>query len=175
MASSTSSSRLAPPAGGGIVSLRRRLGRPVPALPGQRALILATCAVLLGTTAWEFALRQLALGGGDIDRGNARWALQRRSVDAGMRESIVIIEDPRILFDTERACVRNARDEIEAEAAGDPRYLRRGPCLLNRAARRARPPKTACSFPGTSAAAAPRRAGASAAPAASSEPSSGRG
>src|SRR5271167_2992133 len=105
MPSSTFNSKAGPAArdaGGGAAS-PRGLERPVPAQPWLRTLAVVACATLIGTTGWEIAMRQFGLRAGDLDDGKAHWAVERRKVDEGPREPIVIIGDSRILFDTDLA------------------------------------------------------------------------
>jgi hypothetical protein len=48
-------------------------------------------------------MRHLGLRAGDLDDGRGSWAVERRKVDAGPRDPVVIIGDSRILFDTDLA------------------------------------------------------------------------
>ena len=48
-------------------------------------------------------MRHLGLQAGDLDDGRAEWAVERRKVDSGPRDSVVIIGDSRILLDTDLA------------------------------------------------------------------------
>jgi hypothetical protein len=79
----------------------RGFERPIPILPWLRILIIAASATLLLVSAWEMEMRHFGLRAGDLDDGRGNWAVERRKVDAGPRESIVIIGDSRILLDTD--------------------------------------------------------------------------
>jgi hypothetical protein len=65
-------------------------------------LVAASTTVIL-LVAWEMEMRHLGLRAGDIGDGRGYWAAERRKVDAGPRDSMVIIGDSRILFDTDLA------------------------------------------------------------------------
>jgi hypothetical protein len=80
---------------------QRGLERSVPAAPWLRMLALAASATLVLTLAWEIGMRNLGLRAGDIDDGPSYWTVERRKVDAGPRDSVVIIGDSRILLDTD--------------------------------------------------------------------------
>lgn len=81
----------------------RGLERPVPALPWLRILIGAAATTLVLMLAWEIEMRHLGLHAGDLDDGRGYWAAERRKVDSGPRDSVVIIGDSRILLDTDLA------------------------------------------------------------------------
>ncbi len=75
--------------------------RPIPAVPWKRVLSVTIVISLLLMLAWEIEMRRLGLRAGDLDDGRGQWAVERRKVDAGPRDSLVIIGDSRILFDTD--------------------------------------------------------------------------
>jgi len=77
--------------------------RPVPALPWTRILLGVVAATFVLMFAWELEMRHLGLQAGDLDDGRAEWAVERRKVDSGPRDSVVIIGDSRILLDTDLA------------------------------------------------------------------------
>jgi hypothetical protein len=77
--------------------------RPVPVLPWLWVLVVAASVTLVLMVAWELEMRHLGLRAGDLDDGRADWAVERRKVDAGPRDSVVIIGDSRILLDTNLA------------------------------------------------------------------------
>ena len=77
--------------------------RPVPALPWTRILLGVIAATFILMFAWELEMRHLGLQAGDLDDGRAEWAVERRKVDSGPRDSVVIIGDSRILLDTDLA------------------------------------------------------------------------
>jgi len=79
----------------------RGFERPVPALPWLRILMGVAAATFVLMFAWELEMRHLGLRAGDLDDGRSEWAAERRKVDAGPRDSMVIIGDSRILLDTD--------------------------------------------------------------------------
>lgn len=93
----------APPTVNPDLNVHRGEERVVPAVPWIRVFagMLAILAVLLG--AWEYELRGLGLRAGDLDDGRDYWAVERRKVDSGPRDSVVIVGDSRILYDTDLA------------------------------------------------------------------------
>ena len=81
----------------------RGVDRRVPSLPWVRLLVIAAASLCVLLTGWELAMRHLGLRAGDLDDGHAQWAAERRKVDAGPRDSVVLIGDSRMLFDTDLA------------------------------------------------------------------------
>jgi len=81
----------------------RGFERPVPVLPWLRILLIVASATLVLMVAWELEMRHLGLRAGDLDDGRGYWAVERRKVDSGPRDSVVIIGDSRILLDTDLA------------------------------------------------------------------------
>ena len=81
----------------------RGFERPVPLLPWLRILAVVASATLVLMVAWELEMRHLGLRAGDLDDGRGYWAVERRKVDSGPRDSVVIIGDSRILLDTDLA------------------------------------------------------------------------
>lgn len=79
------------------------VGRPIPIAPWRRILAIAASITLVLVVAWEIEMRHLGLRAGDLDDGKSHWAVERRKVDSGPRDSVVIIGDSRILFDTDLA------------------------------------------------------------------------
>ena len=77
--------------------------RPIPALPWQKILLLVTSVTFVLMVAWEIEMRHLGLRAGDLDDGRPEWAVERRKIDSGPRDSVVIIGDSRILLDTDLA------------------------------------------------------------------------
>jgi len=75
--------------------------RPIPALPWLKILMIAASTTFLLMVAWEVEMRHLGLRAGDLDDERGYWAIERRKVDAGPRDSVVIIGDSRILLDTD--------------------------------------------------------------------------
>jgi len=52
---------------------------------------------------WEAGMRHLGLRTGDLGDEYGYWAAERRKVDAGPRDQVVLIGDSRMLFDTDLA------------------------------------------------------------------------
>jgi hypothetical protein len=74
--------------------------RDIPAQPWPRILAAALCMVLVATAAWEWRMQTLGLLAGDLEDGPSFWAEQRRRLDEG-GVNIVILGDSRILYDTD--------------------------------------------------------------------------
>lgn len=81
----------------------RGMERPIPSVPWPQILATVISITLVLMVAWEIEMRHLGLRAGDLDDGNAYWAVERRKVDAVAQDSVVIIGDSRILFDTDLA------------------------------------------------------------------------
>lgn len=79
----------------------RRLERPVPAISWLRMLVVVAATTLLLMVVWEAEMRHLGLRAGDLGDEYGYWAAERRKVDAGPRDSVVLIGDSRMLFDTD--------------------------------------------------------------------------
>jgi hypothetical protein len=79
------------------------LERPIPAIPWLRSFLIAVSVTFVLLLVWEVAMRHMGLRAGDLDDGREYWAAERRKVDAGPRDSVVLIGDSRILFDTDLA------------------------------------------------------------------------
>lgn len=92
LAAPVAASILPPPAG---------LERPIPTLPWQKILLIVVSITFVLMVAWEIGMRHLGLRAGDLDDGRPEWAAERRKVDSGPRDSVVIIGDSRILLDTD--------------------------------------------------------------------------
>jgi hypothetical protein len=75
--------------------------RQVPSLPWLRLFVMAMASLCVLMTGWEIAMRHLGLRPGDLDDGRAQWAAERRKVDSGPRDEVVLIGDSRMLFDTD--------------------------------------------------------------------------
>ena len=87
-----------------VWSLRAEgLERPVPVAPWLRILLLVAATTFVLLLAWETEMRNLGLRAGDIGDAPGYWAAERRKIDAGPRDPIVLIGDSRILFDTDLA------------------------------------------------------------------------
>lgn len=74
--------------------------RSVPIQHWRAIAWLMLALVVLATGAWELKMRSLGLRTEDIDDGKSYWAVERRKVDSGPRDQVVIIGDSRPLFDT---------------------------------------------------------------------------
>lgn len=79
------------------------LERSIPTVPWLRTLLIAVSVLLLLLLAWEMAMRHMGLRAGDLDDGREYWVAERRKVDEGPRDQVVLIGDSRILFDTDLA------------------------------------------------------------------------
>jgi hypothetical protein len=62
---------------------------------------LALALFLAGMTAWELAMRSLGLRTADIDDSPSHWAVERRKLENGGHDKVVIVGSSRILFDTD--------------------------------------------------------------------------
>ncbi len=89
MASSTSSSE------------PRAFEREVPKLAWGRAGALAAVLAVGAMVGWELEMRSLGLRAGDLGDGVDHWATERRKVDEGPCDSVVLVGSSRILFDTD--------------------------------------------------------------------------
>jgi hypothetical protein len=92
MPSSTSSSER---------SQETAFARVVPARPWPRLILSAAVFFVLALASWELAMRGYGLSAEDLGDGKDFWAVERRKVDNGPADPIVIIGDSRILFDTD--------------------------------------------------------------------------
>lgn len=64
---------------------------------------LVLALFLAAMAAWELKMRSLGLRTADRDDGPSHWAVERRKVDVGEHDGIVIVGSSRILFDTDLA------------------------------------------------------------------------
>jgi hypothetical protein len=83
--------------------LPMRFERPIPFVSWTRMVLLTSYILFVLLVAWEFEMRRMGLQPGDLDDGRGYWAVERRKVDSGPRDSVVIVGDSRILFDTDLA------------------------------------------------------------------------
>jgi hypothetical protein len=74
--------------------------RAVPAHRWRASAWLALALLVAAVGMWELKMRSLGLRTEDIDDGKSYWAVERRKVDTGPRDQVVIVGDSRILFDT---------------------------------------------------------------------------
>ena len=78
------------------------LTRPIPRQPWLRHLMAAAVLTATLVVGWEYLMRSKAgLRAGDLGDSRADWIEQRSLVDSAPKDSIVIIGDSRILFDTD--------------------------------------------------------------------------
>lgn len=75
--------------------------RAVPRAPWPRIGWLVLALVVAATAAWEWRMRSLGLRAGDLDDGPSHWMAERRRVEAGGHDGVVIVGSSRILFDTD--------------------------------------------------------------------------
>jgi hypothetical protein len=61
---------------------------------------LVLTLVVLGVGAWEWNMRTLGLVPGDLEDGKSAWAVERRKLESGEHDGVVLIGGSRILFDT---------------------------------------------------------------------------
>jgi hypothetical protein len=81
----------------------RGIERPIPVLPWLRILLGVAATTLVLISAWEIEMRHLGLHAGDLDDERGYWTVERRKVDSGPRDSVVLIGDSRMLMDTDLA------------------------------------------------------------------------
>lgn len=73
-------------------------------IPQARLSAVAWLVLVLVTTgvaAWEWKMRSLGLLAGDFNDGKQAWAVERRKLEAGNHDGVVIVGGSRILFDTD--------------------------------------------------------------------------
>lgn len=75
--------------------------REIPAARFAAIGWLVLALVSAATAAWEWRMRGLGLRAGDLDDGAAHWIVERRRVEAGDHDGVVILGSSRILFDTD--------------------------------------------------------------------------
>jgi hypothetical protein len=63
------------------------------------SLVLAL--TVAATAVWEWRMRSLGLRAGDLDDGASHWTVERRRIEAGDHDGVVIFGSSRILFDTD--------------------------------------------------------------------------
>lgn len=65
------------------------------------AIAWLVLALVVGATiAWEWRMRSLGLVAGDLGDDKSAWAVERRKLEAGGNDGVVIVGGSRILFDT---------------------------------------------------------------------------
>lgn len=75
--------------------------RRLPAQPWSRVSIVALVVFAASLAGWEWHARTSGFGTDDLGDGPSRWAEERRKLDRGDPDQIVIVGDSRILFDTD--------------------------------------------------------------------------
>ena len=75
--------------------------RVIPAARWPAIGWLVVVLVLASTTAWEWRMRAIGLRAGDLDDSKWHWAVERRRLESGAHDDVVIIGSSRILFDTD--------------------------------------------------------------------------
>ncbi len=61
---------------------------------------LVLAAVVTGTAAWEWRMREQGLVAGDLDDDKSSWSVERRKIATGDHDGVAIVGGSRILFDT---------------------------------------------------------------------------
>jgi hypothetical protein len=79
----------------------RGLERPVPKVPWMWVLGIVVMSATLAIACWEIKMREVGLHAGDLGDEQSSWTVERRKVDAGPRDSIVLVGDSRLLFDSD--------------------------------------------------------------------------
>ena len=82
---------------------RQVFERSVPMVPWSRVVLIVVPVTFFLLFAWEVSMRQLGLHAGDLDDGRDYWAAERRKVNSGPRDRVVIIGDSRILYGSDFA------------------------------------------------------------------------
>lgn len=75
--------------------------REIPKLRYAAIGWLVLAVFVVGLAAWEFQMRSLGLRAGDLDDGPSDWMAERRRLEAGDHDGVVIVGSSRILFDTD--------------------------------------------------------------------------
>ena len=72
---------------------------------------------LAAMTAWELKMRALGLMAGDIDDSPVAWAIERKRLETGEHDSVVIVGSSRILFDTDLAVWKEMTGRLPVQLA----------------------------------------------------------
>lgn len=62
---------------------------------------LVLVLVVVAMAAWEWRMRSLGLRAGDLDDSKWHWAVERRKLESGDHDGVVVVGSSRILFDTD--------------------------------------------------------------------------
>jgi hypothetical protein len=79
---------------------RAAFARKVPKRPWGRAALAAFLVSAMALVTWEQRMRALGLHRYDLGDSKDHWAAERRKVDRGPRDQVLLIGSSRILFDT---------------------------------------------------------------------------
>lgn len=74
--------------------------REVPSTRLAAASWVVLFVVLAATIVWELNMRSLGLVAGDLGDDKSAWAVERRKLESGENDGVVIVGGSRILFDT---------------------------------------------------------------------------
>ncbi len=75
--------------------------RQIPAARFVAIGCLVLVLVIAATVAWEWRMRSLGLRAGDLDDSKWHWAVERRKLENGDHDGVVMVGSSRILFDTD--------------------------------------------------------------------------
>lgn len=75
--------------------------REIPAARWAAIGWLVLLLVGLATVGWEWRMRSLGLQAGDLGDDRSHWTVERRRIEAGDHDQVVIFGSSRILFDTD--------------------------------------------------------------------------
>jgi len=75
--------------------------RQVPAARFIATGWLVLVLVVVATAAWEWRMRSLGLRAEDLDDSKWHWSVERRRLEAGDHDRVIIVGSSRILFDTD--------------------------------------------------------------------------
>jgi hypothetical protein len=78
---------------------------------------LVLAIILAGIAAWELRMRGLGLRAGDLDDSPSHWAVERRKLEDGAHDGVVIVGSSRILFDTDLAVWRELTGRLPVQLA----------------------------------------------------------
>lgn len=91
--------------------------REIPRLHYAAIGWLALALFLAAMTAWELRMRSVGLMAGDIGDSPVAWALERRRLETGAHDGVVIVGSSRILFDTDLSVWREMTGRLPVQLA----------------------------------------------------------
>jgi hypothetical protein len=91
--------------------------REIPALRYGAIGWLALALFLAAMAGWELTMRSLGLRTADRDDGPSHWAVERRRLQSGEHDGVVIVGSSRILFDTDLAVWRETTGRLPVQLA----------------------------------------------------------